>query len=56
MQGEVLLHDGMYVESSDVEIIRVKMEGVYVWPFGQLRLVVSGYVHATLRLCNEPLV
>lgn len=42
VQGEVLLHDGMYVESSDVEIIRVKMEGVYVWPFGQLRLVVSG--------------
>lgn len=41
VQGEVLLHDGMYLESSDFETIQVKLEGVYVWPFRQLRMVVS---------------
>lgn len=42
VQGEVLLHDGMYLESGDSEAIHFKLEGVYVWPFRQLRMVASG--------------
>ncbi|KAH7429115.1 hypothetical protein KP509_09G031600 [Ceratopteris richardii] len=42
VQGEVLLHDGTYLESNDLEAIHFKLEGVYVWPFRQLRMVISG--------------
>ena len=38
----MLLHDGIHVEGNDFEAIQIKMEGVYVWPFRQLRMVVSG--------------
>ncbi|KAG0555929.1 hypothetical protein M758_11G012300 [Ceratodon purpureus] len=38
VQGEVVLRDGMYISDGDLQM---KMEGVYVWPFRQLRMVLS---------------
>lgn len=37
-QGEVVLRDGMYISDADLQM---RMEGVYVWPFRQLRMVLS---------------
>ena len=37
-QGEVVLRDGMYISDADLQMI---MEGVYVWPIRQLRMVLS---------------
>ncbi|CAM6092268.1 unnamed protein product [Calypogeia fissa] len=38
VQGEVILQDGTYRSDGDLQM---KMEGVYVWPFRQLRMVLS---------------
>jgi hypothetical protein len=37
-QGEVVLRDGVYITDEDLQM---KMEGVYVWPFRQLRMVLT---------------
>lgn len=38
VQGEVVLRDGVYISDGDLQM---RMEGVYVWPFRQLRMVLS---------------
>lgn len=37
-----MLRDGVYISDGDLQM---KMEGVYVWPFRQLRMVLSRFVH-----------
>eukprot|EP00249_Psilotum_nudum_P012594 c23873_g1_i2 orf=1426-3240(-) len=49
VQGEVLLRDDLYMDTIDFQVIRIKMEGVYVWPFRQLRMVLSGPIEADLN-------
>ncbi|XP_024532225.1 transmembrane E3 ubiquitin-protein ligase 1 [Selaginella moellendorffii] len=41
VQGHILLWDGMYVKGNDPQLLQMRMEGVYVWPFRQLRMVLS---------------
>ena len=37
-QGEIVLRDGVYISDADVHL---KMEGVYIRPFGHLRMVMG---------------
>lgn len=53
VHGEVLLHDGMYLDNNEFKMIQIKMEGVYVWPFRQLRMVVSSPTDGDLNPVDE---
>ncbi|XP_024359669.1 transmembrane E3 ubiquitin-protein ligase FLY2 isoform X2 [Physcomitrium patens] len=46
VQGEVVLRDGVYISDGDLQM---KMEGVYVWPFRQLRMVLSSAVDSEMN-------
>ncbi|KAJ7565512.1 hypothetical protein O6H91_02G063600 [Diphasiastrum complanatum] len=41
VQGLAVLGEGLSSNSADIERMQLKMEGVYVWPFRQLRMVLS---------------
>lgn len=45
-QGEVVLRDGVYISDGDLQM---KMEGVYIWPFRQLRMVLTRSVSLRTR-------
>jgi hypothetical protein len=46
VQGEVVLRDGVYISDGDLQM---KMEGVYIWPFRQLRMVLTRSVSLHTR-------
>lgn len=41
VQGAIVFRDGSYADERDTQIIQVRMEGVYIWPFRQLRMVAN---------------
>ncbi|KAL3685790.1 hypothetical protein R1sor_003812 [Riccia sorocarpa] len=50
VQGEVVIQDGNYRSDGDLQM---KMEGVYVWPFRQLRMVLSTNVDRDRKFGND---
>ncbi|KAH8965494.1 hypothetical protein BDL97_04G121400 [Sphagnum fallax] len=46
VQGEVVLRDGVYITDEDLQM---KMEGVYVWPFRQLRMVLTSAMDSNIN-------
>ncbi|KAH9566364.1 hypothetical protein CY35_04G126700 [Sphagnum magellanicum] len=46
VQGEVVLRDGVYITDEDLQM---KMEGVYVWPFRQLRMVLTSAIDSNIN-------
>ncbi|CAK9197174.1 unnamed protein product [Sphagnum jensenii] len=46
VQGEVVLRDGVYISDGDLQM---KMEGVYIWPFRQLRMVLTSSMDSDLN-------
>ncbi|BBN11396.1 transmembrane E3 ubiquitin-protein ligase [Marchantia polymorpha subsp. ruderalis] len=50
VQGEVVLQDGTYRSDGDLQM---KMEGVYVWPFRQLRMVLSNALDSDLKVADD---
>ncbi|GLJ15429.1 hypothetical protein SUGI_0253310 [Cryptomeria japonica] len=41
VQGAIVFKDGSYIDEHDSQIIQMRMEGVYIWPFRQLRMVAN---------------
>ncbi|KAL2610680.1 hypothetical protein R1flu_029253 [Riccia fluitans] len=50
VQGEVVLQDGTYRSDGDLQM---KMEGVYVWPFRQLRMVLTNTIDHDQKFGND---
>mmetsp|Transcript_5222 Transcript_5222/g.19155 ORF Transcript_5222/g.19155 Transcript_5222/m.19155 type:complete len:558 (-) Transcript_5222:137-1810(-) len=46
VHGEIVLRDGLYITDEDVHMV---LEGVYVWRFGQLRVVLNSDLTAEMR-------
>jgi hypothetical protein len=46
VQGEVVLRDGVYISDGDLQM---KMEGVYIWPFRQLRMVLTSSMDSDMN-------
>eukprot|EP01018_Ginkgo_biloba_P013892 Gb_31992 [translate_table: standard] len=41
VQGAIIFRDGIHTDERDPQIIQMRMEGVYIWPFRQLRMVAN---------------